>query len=201
MTAQYICSYIWKIAWLTWWYIFSHCKLSIYKYQHSSSTCLYIYIYLSCGFDQYFLDRGLLPTTAQKKKIGYLKFLQKRNWDQAHAWNPIHTVISGNRDSCFRVSVNGFEVLSLYLIFILLYFFSNGLLKRIIVLTIDVCFANRFHWLHKQTYNMFFSEWRWRKKPLRYNCWYTWTGHDTSARWTKFSSLAQTLSSYVSLIK
>jgi len=26
----------------------------------------YIYIHISCGSDQYFLDRGLLPTTAQK---------------------------------------------------------------------------------------------------------------------------------------
>jgi hypothetical protein len=59
------------------------------------------------------INRGLLPTTAQKK-FGYLKFLQRRKWDQAHAWNPIHNVISGNRESYFLVSVNVFQVLSLY---------------------------------------------------------------------------------------
>jgi hypothetical protein len=68
---------------------------------HSSST--WLYIYLSCGSDQHFLNRGLLPITAQKK-FGYLKFLQRRKWDQAHAWNPIHNVISGNRESYFLVS-------------------------------------------------------------------------------------------------
>ena len=76
-----------------------------------SST--WLYIYLSCGSDQHFLNRGLLPTTTQKK-FGYLKFLQRRKWDQAHAWNPIHNVISGNRESYFLVSVNVFQVLSLY---------------------------------------------------------------------------------------
>lgn len=55
----------------------------------------------------------LLPTTAQKK-FGYLKFLQRRKRNQAHAWNPIHNVISGNRESYFLVSVNVFQVLSLY---------------------------------------------------------------------------------------